>query len=459
MNALVPIVMYGWLPLSLALFMFLRPRHAVLAVMVGGWLFLPQATFELPRIPDYTRFAAVSVPALLGVMLFDFRRLSSVSLRWFDLPIVIWCLCPLATSVANGLGVYNGIAGIGEQILNYGIPYVLGRVYFCDREGSRDLAMAIFIGGLIYIPFILYELRMSPQLHNILYGYHPDSFQKVWRWGGYRPWVFMSHGIELGLWMAMASIAGVWLWWTGAVRRLWGIGLGWLTPPVFAVFLACKAANGWGVAVLGLSVLFGARWFGTRLLLLGMLLMPPVYVLARAQLGYEANALIATLEQVNPARAKSLLSRVAHEQILMDRAEQRPLFGWGTYGRNRAEGELPEEAMGTRSTTDSMWIIAYGQRGLVGLLSLGAVLLVPPAMLLRRLGAAQWAGPRHAPAAVLAVMLMGFAIDGLYTAKPNPVYIVVAGAVGAYAAFAVNRRPVTQPAPERSREAWPAGAG
>ena len=475
MSALIPIVMWGWIPFSLILFVFLPARRAVLITMIGGWLFLPQSSFVIPLVPDYTRFAAVSVPALLGVLLFDARRLApttdprryglsplawpllSFSIRWFDLPMLAWCLCPIASSLTNGLGLYDGLAGAMEQVLNYGIPYMLGRIYFSDERGLKELAMALFIGGLIYIPFILYELRMSPQLHRYLYGSHPTEFHKAYRWGGYRPWVFMSHGIELGLWMAFASMSGLWMWRTGALRRLWGIGTGWWNAALFVVFVMCKAANGWGIALLGLGSLFMTRWCRVKFFLIILLLMPPVYITARTMVGYKANMLIGFLDQVNPGRADSLRSRIAHEQVLMDRAHQRPVFGWGTYGRNRAQGDLPEAAMGGRSTTDSMWIITYGQKGMFGLISYGAVLLLPPALLLRRLRPEEWARPQHACAAVMAVVLVGYAIDGLYTMKPNPVYIVIAGGVVAYA-VALRRR---QPAPARQvvgeeRPAWAA---
>jgi hypothetical protein len=419
----------------------------VLVTVLGGWLFLPQATFELPAVPDYTRFAAVMIPAMLGVLLFDGRRLFPFTVRWYDLPMIAWCLCPIPSSLTNGLGLYDGVAGAAEQVINFGIPYMLGRTYFSDERGLRELAVGIFLGGLIYCPLILYELRMSPQLHRMLYGAHPDDFHKVWRWGGYRPWVFMSHGIELGLWMAVASMLGIWGWRTGALRKLWGIGTGWLSSGLFAVFLLCKAANGWGVALLGLGSLFMTKWSRAKLFLIVLLLMPPGYVLARTLAGYEAQMLTGFLEEVNPRRADSLRSRIAHEQVLMERAHQRPLLGWGTYGRNRPEGELPEEAMGGAATTDSMWIIIYGQKGVLGLLSYGAVLLMPAALLLGRLPPGRWADPRHAFAAVLAVALIGYAIDGLYTAKPNPVYFIAAGSVAAYAVTLRRSRPAPAPAP------------
>ena len=104
-----------------------------------------------------------------------------------------------------------------NQTVTWGIPYFLGRIYFNDLQGLRELSVAIFIGGLIYVPFCLYEIRFSPQLHRLLYGYHQHDFSQTFRFGGYRPMVFMQHGLMVGMWMGMATLAGIWLAWTGAL--------------------------------------------------------------------------------------------------------------------------------------------------------------------------------------------------------------------------------------------------
>ena len=48
---------------------------------------------------------------------------------WFDIPIVVWCFTPLASSLSNGLGVYDGLSACLSEIVLWGIPYYLGRVY------------------------------------------------------------------------------------------------------------------------------------------------------------------------------------------------------------------------------------------------------------------------------------------------------------------------------------------
>ena len=40
------------------------------------------------------------------------------------------------------------------------------------------------------------------------------------RLGGYRPNVFFYTGLELGLWMTAASLAGWWLWRCGTIKKI-----------------------------------------------------------------------------------------------------------------------------------------------------------------------------------------------------------------------------------------------
>jgi hypothetical protein len=89
---------------------------------------------------------------------------------------------------------------------------VLGRIYLSSLLGMYELAVAVFLGGPDYMPLCLLEVRLSPQLHTWIFGYHQHSFGQSLRFGGFRPVVFMDHGLMVGLWMTMATLAGFWLW-------------------------------------------------------------------------------------------------------------------------------------------------------------------------------------------------------------------------------------------------------
>ena len=70
----------------------------------------------------------------------------------------------------NGLGLYDGLSGMLGQILLWGLPYLVGRLYFSNLEGLRVFTVAMVIGGLLYVLPCHWEMRMSPHLLRPIYG-------------------------------------------------------------------------------------------------------------------------------------------------------------------------------------------------------------------------------------------------------------------------------------------------
>ena len=63
------------------------------------------------------------------------------------------------------------------------------------------------------------------------------------RLGGYRPRVFLSTGLELGMWMTCSTLSAFWLWADGTIRRLWGLPFGWLVLGLFITTVLCKSSG------------------------------------------------------------------------------------------------------------------------------------------------------------------------------------------------------------------------
>src|SRR3954452_3977615 len=158
MIQLVPVALLGWIPLILLIFAALPPRQAIIFSYVAAWLFLPYAGYDLPGLPAYTKRTATSLGVLLGMSLFCSDWLLSLRLRWFDLPMATWCLCPIASSLINGLGIYDGFACSFEYFIAWGLPYLTGRATFTRLEHFRELAIGIVIGAISYIPLCLWEI-------------------------------------------------------------------------------------------------------------------------------------------------------------------------------------------------------------------------------------------------------------------------------------------------------------
>lgn len=425
MTAAVPIALFGWIPAVLILFALLPPRRAVIASFLIAWLFLPMAGYHFEGLPNYTKATATSYGVLLGIIFFDFTKFSQFRPRLVDLPMALWCLVPFATSISNELGLYDGFATSVDQIITWGLPYFIGRLYFSDLDGLRELAIGIVLGGLIYIPLCLYEVRMSPQLHNMLYGFHPHSFKQQIRYGGYRPMVFMQHGLMVAMWMSSATVLAYWLWWSKSLRGQLLSTAVYFVSALLIVTVLCKSMNALILLVMGVGVLTFARVLKSKLALIAMLTVAPTYIVMRIAEDQHSQTLVGVIDTIDPDRAQSFGARLSYEDILIEHAMQRPMLGWGGWGRNRvfdAEGE-------DMTVTDGMWIIVFGRYGAVGLAAIVAVLIIPGVMLALRCPPRLWSHPVIAPAAGLAVVSTMYLIDNLPNAMINPIYILAIGGV------------------------------
>jgi O-antigen ligase len=77
---------------------------------------------------------------------------------------------------------------------------------------------------------------------------------------------------------------------------------------------------------------------------------------------------------VSEERAQSLQFRFDNEDILLDRALERPVFGWGTWGRNRVYDDMSGQ---DTSVTDGLWILEFGGSGWLGFLAIFGLLFLP----------------------------------------------------------------------------------
>src|SRR5690606_38534229 len=225
------------------------------------------------------KMSATCAGVLLGAVLFDTNRLATFRPGWVDWPMGIWCLVPLASSLSNGLGAYDGVSAVVNQTVTWGLPYYIGRVYFRDLASLREQAIGMISGGLIYGPLCLLEIRMRPQLHTWVYGFHQHSFGQTMRFGGWRPTVFMQHGLMVGMWMCMTGLVGFWLWWTKSVRQVWGVPMLGLVVGLGVTAVLCKSFGALALGVLGVGALGLTYYLNTRWVMIGLIALAPAYMI------------------------------------------------------------------------------------------------------------------------------------------------------------------------------------
>ena len=425
-NILSILATYLFLPLGLYLFVRYPPQRAVILVFIIGFLFLPVTSVKFPLIPPYGKITAASYVVLIATAIYDSGRFSTFKPSWIDIPMLLWCtVSPFMSSMTNGLGPQDAISMMLYQLMAWGAPYFIGRLYLGSLEGLKKLAIAIFMGGLIYIPFCFYESRTFSSLHILVYGMDTgrDASQSI-RYGGYRPQVFLEHGLMLGVWLMAGCVIGLALWRTGTVKKLWNRPIGVLFGILLFTFVAARSTGAYVYFLAGAAALYMAWKFRTKLLMWGLVVGISAFLYTNVMGTFPNHEIIAMLSSVfNPDRVASLAFRFDNEELLGAKARQQILFGWGGFGRNRIFNEMGEDV----SVTDSLWIIAFGINGAFGLFTMTAAILLPSTAFLARYPAKMWKNPNFAPAAALAVCVILYMLDSLMNAMINPIFMLASG--------------------------------
>lgn len=428
MTPLVPVAMFGIILLAVKLFEKYPARTAAAAVFVIGWLFLPQAKYDIPILPDYAKTNAMGLAVLAGILAKDPKILRTFKFSWIDIPMFCWCLAPFFSSVANDLGAWDGgSAGLAAAV-GWGLPYFIGRLYFGTFAGLRELAIGMFLGGIVVAPLAFIEMIISPQMHIFFYGWYPHDFSQTKRGGGYRPSVFMAHGLELAMWNAAAAFMGWQLFLRKSLQRVVPLLKLPLLPCVAGVTLVLVLSRSSGALMLfflAMGIFQACVMLKTKIPLLLLLLLPVLYMNLRATGAWDGRSLIEAAGKVSGSeeRTGSLSFRLYNESLLVDKALLHPTFGWGGYNRSF----VTNEAGVYISVPDGMWILTFGKNGLFGLAALSASVLLAPLLFFFLTPARELGAPLVAPAAAFATFLGIFMADNLLNAMYNPVMMLAAG--------------------------------
>ncbi|MFZ3583936.1 hypothetical protein ACOI1H_17440 [Loktanella sp. DJP18] len=432
-NLFAFVVIYSYPLVVLALFLRLdRPRALIWSIMLG-YLFLPEGTgIDLPLLPplDKTLIPSLSAAVMcwlvpehgplprraaagaLGNRRSVYGRSAARSLPQRGDRVALVCIAvlfaaPIATVLTNrdpviagpryigGLAVYD----IFSLMLNTGVmllPFLLARRHLTTPAARLALLRAFVVAGLVYSALILIEVRLSPQLNKWIYGFYSHSFEQHIRAGGFRPMIFIEHGLRVGIFMAMTVLAAFTLCQaaraadsTTRIRwrspgALWQPGSYLLTAfwLLFALFIS-KTVGALAITLLLIPILLFCSSQIQALLVAGIVGIVLLYPTLRAADLVPVEDVVATAQSVSAERADSLQYRLDNENILLDRAAAKPMFGWGSWGRNHV---FDPESGRDLSVTDGTWVIAFGSSGWVGYLALFGLLVLPALTLSWRRG-------------------------------------------------------------------------
>jgi hypothetical protein len=448
-----------WPFVIVAMFRKMPIERAFIWAILAGYMFLPERTeFDLPLIPSMNKETIPNITVFVICFMVLKLRPTLLPDGLIGKVLVILLICtPIISVIFNldpitfatqysgrlvlmnqpvgpipGMRIYDAISTLLAQILLI-LPFFLARSILATEAALTELLRALMIAGLIYSGFILWEVRFSPQLHTHIYGFFQHDFLQMIREGGFRPIVFMPHGLWVALFMVITAVSALHFAKQAAPNDR--VRATAITVWLFGIVYLCKSLGPLLILlVLTAFVLFLRPKMQFRISVI-MALVTIVYPALRGAGLIPTGDLVAFLEARNPDRAQSLWFRFYNEDILLERAAERPVFGWGGWGRNQV---FDQQSGLVLSVTDGQWIITIGSYGWIGYIALFGLLCLPLLAL--------WWRYRQVPNAqiapqvgVLAVMLGAMLIDLLPNATMVTLTWLIAGALLGHAEL-VHRR-------------------
>jgi hypothetical protein len=206
-----------------------------------------------------------------------------------------------------------------------------------------------------------------------------------------------------------------------------------------------KSANGMAVLVIGCGLYFLNQKFIKNIPILVLMLLIPFYISMRVTNGVTGDEIAGVIERLlHHERIESLVVRFNQEDLYSLRGLERPLFGWGGYGRTRPVDPHTGEVI--MRAIDSLWLLSFCQKGFVGLISLFSMMLVGPYLTLRnRLLWKKFSSREYLILVSLSLFVLLFMLDCLLNAMVNPAFALVAGTL----IFFRKYKPAPEPTPDK----------
>jgi len=431
---------------AILFFVYLPVRYAIAATVIVGYVFLPPAfTINFQGLPDLDKAFVPPLAALVLAAVFVKRQRSAPagpagrvsdpplsplpgwipSSALMRLCMLIVLLIPIATYATNTQAVVRAdqvsialrpydILSILNASMNAFLALLLGRKYLYDAAGHRAVLYMLGITALLLSPLVLYEIRMSPQLNNIVYGYFPHDWRQHIRGGGFRPVVFFEHGLRLAIFNCMGAIAIIAYFRASTGERK----LLYFFASLYLVFVL-MLSNSFGAAIIALMLVPLAYVLSRRMLIL-VASVCAVLVLAypiAAAFGFDPfRALVPIIERIDPSRAGSFVFRLEQGDLYLAHVQDRPFFGWGPYNRWVPTGG---------AVPDAYWMIVIATQGWVGYFGVMGMIFFPVILLLV-------SSRKHPPSialAGLALVLGANYLDLLPNSSSTPITMIISGAI------------------------------
>ena len=426
-----------WIPVSAYFFCHYSARVAILANLFGGWAVLPGAYYVpstqvfpfwvlgvcLPTNQFFTKATVIGLTALAGTLVFHTSDLKKRQPRLCDVPMAIWCSVPLISATTHLRTLHEGFLGAVYLAITWGVPWMLGRIYFSDDDSLLLAARACVIAGICYVPICLVEIFAGPQLYAFIYGYQPYRWVGAERYIGFRPIGMMEDGNQLGIWMAAATLIAVSLFARRTKARIFGLSLGWAAAGLAAVTLFCQSVGSILLLLFLLPLTLLKRRLVQRTGVAVLVLCMVVFILIRMTglvplraLAQQSGPIHSIASGLSRIGRQSLGWRLAREESHTRMVLQEPILGYGQWDWWQNGDSRPW----------SLWMLAFGMYGLVGLIALISIFFLPVARAVWSSGEGDTSNQPNLRLPLAALILM-VAIDSLLNGAVILPYLLVVG--------------------------------
>jgi len=446
-NILAYAVLFGWPVVVFILFKRLPLKNALVCSILAGYLLLPTGLgVDLPLIPSLDKASIPSLSCLAACLIISNHqnihtnalttkpKVNVVTKVYFFLLGLLF-LTPFTTVLTNPEPVISGptfipgqslydAAGLCGVLFITVLPLLLADKFLASERSHVIVLNALCISGILYSLLVIIEARLSPQLHSWIYGYFPHSFLQHIRSGGYRPIVFLEHGLWVGIFLCKATIASSILWkYYGGTKK--SIPYFYATAFLFSVLFISR---NFGALLIALAILPPIIVIGVRkcaiipVFFAAIVLMYPIL---RDRNIIPTEFLVETAAKIDEERARSLEYRIDMEDSMLERAMEKPLAGWGLWNR----GAIHDPQTGQNLTVpDGIWIIVINSFGWMGYLATFGLFALPIFALY-----VQRKKPELSIATIgITLVLAASLIDSIPNATLSPIVYLAAGSLIGY---------------------------
>ena len=442
-NIFAYFMLAAWPAIAIVLTKKKAPDTAVILLLLVPYLILPPIiTLNLGITSSLDKYIVASLVALLIVR----ARFGAMHFlpKSFSIRILIFLLVlsPFLTLLYNRDPIFlpnRVIPGltikdvINMELFNFCwiyIPFLLGYTWLGNPGAHGKLLAIVSVAGLVYSVPMLWEVRMSPQLNIKLYGFFPSGFEQQIRAGGFRPVVFLEHGLRVAVFFAMSIMATMTIYKVADKNKKTERKSRLKLIYMLAVMFLCKTWSALIYTAIAIAIFVATKpkmWMRFSVIVVALIFAFPFVRTANVLPIHQVSDFFS---QYSSDRAGSLQYRFDNEDILLDRANERPLAGWGGWGRSRVYDATGKDI----SVTDGTWIIVFGVTGWIGYIAEFGFVLLPVFFVSRKLRANPQLEVPVCTAGIFIILAFNM-IDLIPNSSITPFIYLLSGALMGYASL------------------------